>query len=317
MVGAVATNPHEGSRSEYLAQYVFASFGTSVPVPHQEDTGVDLYCTLTEAIGQRSWPRAYFAVQVKSTMDSWRLDGAESVRWLVEHPLPLFLCVVDKRSARIRVYHTSPRFYVWSMPPLPDHLELVPTAESEGVCTQWEGNNKFSLSAPILDASVQDLLQDEFYEKAREVLQFWIEIDMANINRLKAGIHSFEMPAKYTVNGKGHGGRVQQWITRAPSLETAMINIKDLAGYLAAQLHQRGDLAGATRCALLLRHFSMDDTSGPLHSLHQAINTLVKRGEQNYLFRGVDALNTMIDEALTKRPPDAQRSVDPHGPKGK
>ncbi len=63
MVGAVATNPHEGSRAEYLAQYIFASFGTSVPVPHQEDTGVDLYCTLTEAIGHRSWPRAYFAVQ--------------------------------------------------------------------------------------------------------------------------------------------------------------------------------------------------------------------------------------------------------------
>ncbi len=68
-------------------------------------------------------------------------------------------------------------------------------------------------------------------------LQFWIEIDMANIHRLKAGIHAFEMPAKYTVNGKGHGGRVQQWITRAPSLEIAMINIKDLADYLTAQLH--------------------------------------------------------------------------------
>ena len=40
MVGAIAANLHEGSRSEYLAQYVFASFGTAVPVPHQEDTGI-------------------------------------------------------------------------------------------------------------------------------------------------------------------------------------------------------------------------------------------------------------------------------------
>jgi hypothetical protein len=112
MVAAMATNLHEGSRSEYLAQYIFASFGTSVPVPHQEDTGVDLYCTLTERIGLRAWPRAYSAVQVKSSMDSWVLHGAESVRWLVEHPLPLFLCVVDKSVAHIRVYHTSPRFYI-------------------------------------------------------------------------------------------------------------------------------------------------------------------------------------------------------------
>jgi len=312
MVGALATNLHEGTRSEYLAQYIFASFGTSVPVPHQEDTGVDLYCTLTEAIGSRSWPRAYFAVQVKSTMDSWRLDGAESVRWLVEHPLPLFLCVVDKRLASIRVYHTSPRFYVWSMPPLPDRLELVPTADSEGECTQWEGSNKFSLGAPILDASVQDLLQDEFHKKARELLQFWIEVDVANLDRRKAGIHSFEMPAKYRANGKAYGGKVIQGNRRVDNLEAAMIHIKELAAYLAGQLHQRGDLAGATRCALLLRHFFKDDTSGATHDyfLHQAINTLVKGGEQNYLFRGVDALNTMIDEALCL--PD---TVDLRGPK--
>ena len=99
MVGAIAPNLHEGSRSEYLAQYVFASFGTAVSVPHQEDSGIDLYCTLTERVGSRAWPRAYFSVQVKSTMDPWILDGKDSVQWLAEHPLPFFLCVVDKSSA--------------------------------------------------------------------------------------------------------------------------------------------------------------------------------------------------------------------------
>lgn len=118
MVGAIAANLHEGSRSEYLAQYVFASFGTVVSVPHQEDSGIDLYCTLTERVGSRAWPSAYFSVQVKSTINSWVLDSKDSVQWLVEHPLPLFLCIVDKPSARLRLYHTSPRFYVWSLPPL-------------------------------------------------------------------------------------------------------------------------------------------------------------------------------------------------------
>jgi hypothetical protein len=78
MVGAIPANPHEGSRSEYLAQYVFASFGTVVPVPPHEDSGIDLYCTLTERLGQRAWPKAYFAVQVKSTMDPWIIDSADS-----------------------------------------------------------------------------------------------------------------------------------------------------------------------------------------------------------------------------------------------
>jgi hypothetical protein len=53
-VGSLATNPHEGRRSEYLAQHVLSSFGTAIPIPHQEDTGLD--CTLLERIGRRSPP---------------------------------------------------------------------------------------------------------------------------------------------------------------------------------------------------------------------------------------------------------------------
>jgi hypothetical protein len=48
MTGSLSANLHEGSRSEYLAQFVFSSFGTAVPIPHQEDTGLDIYCTLLE-----------------------------------------------------------------------------------------------------------------------------------------------------------------------------------------------------------------------------------------------------------------------------
>lgn len=63
--GSQSANFHEGTRSEYLAHYVFSSFGTSVPVPHPEDTGIDLHCSLTETIGQRIWPVEYYMVQVK------------------------------------------------------------------------------------------------------------------------------------------------------------------------------------------------------------------------------------------------------------
>ena len=137
MPGAVAANLHEGSRSEYLANYAFASFGTAIAVPHQEDSGIDLYCTLAERIGQRLWPRSHYTVQVKSTAAPWVFDGDEAVRWLVEHPLPLFLCVVDKSSLRLRVYHTAPRFYVWCLPPLPKRIELVPGEETEGHPVKW------------------------------------------------------------------------------------------------------------------------------------------------------------------------------------
>lgn len=299
MVGAIAPNLHEGSRSEYLAQYVFASFGTAVSVPHQEDSGIDLYCTLTERVGRRAWPRAYFSVQVKSTMDSWVLDGKDSVQWLVEHPLPFFLCVVDKPSARLRLYHTCPRFYAWSLPPLPDRLELVPTTGRDGKCTQWEGGRAFSLSAPILDVSVQELLDDEFHRQAREVLRFWIDVEVANLARIAVGIQSFQMPYEYRTNATESRGWVTQGITRAPDLGITMQHMKECVAYLSCQLHRNGDLAGAARCALLLRHFFKDDSSGGTHDpfLHGTINAIVGGGE-DYLFSGVDSLNVLLDEKL-------------------
>src|SRR5579859_4054878 len=46
MTGALAANFYQGSRSEYLAQFIFSTFGTSLLVPRQEDYGLDLFCAL-------------------------------------------------------------------------------------------------------------------------------------------------------------------------------------------------------------------------------------------------------------------------------
>src|SRR6266436_3960727 len=162
MTGSIATNLHEGSRSEYLAQYVFSSFGTAVPVPHQEDTGLDIYCTLLEREGRRAWPRAYYAVQVKSNMEPWIFDGAESVRWIIEHPLPIFLCVVLKADARLLVYHTTPRFAAWASPTHPDRLVLVPGMKTEAHTVGWGEGNTFTLDAPILNFTVAEILEGDF-----------------------------------------------------------------------------------------------------------------------------------------------------------
>ncbi len=68
MMGSVAANFHEGSRSETIADYLLSSWGTVTPVRRQDDHGLDLYCTLTERIGQRALVTDYYSVQVKSTL---------------------------------------------------------------------------------------------------------------------------------------------------------------------------------------------------------------------------------------------------------
>ena len=164
---------HEGSRSEYLAHYAFSSFGTCIAIPHQEDTGIDLNCTLTKRVGKRIWPQVYYSVQVKSSDDPWVLDGKESVSWFIQHPSPLFYCVVTKKEARLRVYQTSPRFHAYAHPPLPARLELIPGNDTVGTPTQWDRETAtFQLSAPILDFTVAQMGEDGFAENAQDVLNF-------------------------------------------------------------------------------------------------------------------------------------------------
>src|SRR6266571_4269860 len=107
MSGAIAANLHEGSRSEILADYLFSGWGTVTPVRRPDDYGLDLHCTLTERVGQRLRVASYFSVQVKSTDDlfTWTFNDAESVKWLIEYPTPLFLCTVSKKKGLVLVYH--------------------------------------------------------------------------------------------------------------------------------------------------------------------------------------------------------------------
>ena len=151
MPGAVAANLHEGSRSEYLAQYVFSCWGTAIAIPHQEDSGLDLFCSLVERKGRLAWAKSPYTVQVKSTMDPWDFTGEDQINWLIKHPLPLFLCVVDKSSARLRVYQTTPRFQVWACGSLPQRLSLTPSTDADGDCLRWKwkmGDTSFSLAPP-------------------------------------------------------------------------------------------------------------------------------------------------------------------------
>src|SRR5215472_8586752 len=70
VTGATAAGFHEGSRSEILADYLFSAWGTVTPARRQSDYGLDLYCTLTERVGQRGRVKEYYSVQVKSGDDA-------------------------------------------------------------------------------------------------------------------------------------------------------------------------------------------------------------------------------------------------------
>lgn len=303
-VGALAANLHEGSRSEYFAQYIFASFGTAISVPHQEDTGVDLYCTMTERVGALAWPRYHFTVQVKSTFSPWSFASRESVRWLIEHPLPLFFCIVDKGSARLRVYHTFPRFLAWATGDLPNSLVLKPEDHHNGEATQWSEGTSFSLGAPIIDRTISDLLDDNVWKEVRAVLDSWLRAEQENLARFAMRMPLFVMPYKYTTNIAGStGGEVFQGSSLPHRVDEVRGSLGQLLQWLSHAYHYQNDLPGMARVALMLRYLYPEyqrgtpDAGFANHAVNQAV------GAQSYVFDGVDQIAEALDAFLTASAP--------------
>lgn len=180
--------------------------------PQQADHGLDLHCTLMEQVGKRliaKWP---YTIQVKSEMKPVVFDGKDAVRWVIEHPLPLFLCIVNKASARLSVYHTLARFHAWSLGEWPDRLAMIPAPAipgQEGRCISWPGSYDLSLDQPILDFSVNEMLDEVFWKNAREVFERWIEVENDNLTRVRTRLFSCRVPDPYKTNewslrGLGH-----------------------------------------------------------------------------------------------------------------
>jgi hypothetical protein len=194
-VGSQAANFHEGTRSEYLAHFVFSSFGTCVPVPHPEDTGLDLHCTLTEREGQRMWPIAYYSMQVKSAEEPWTFRDTKSIRWLVDYPMPLFFCIVSKKDLSFAVYQTSGRFSLWPSGWMPETIRLVPGGDGTDKMLVWSAmDDSLNLGSPILRFSFHDTLDSTGHENIKRILQFWIDVDRENLFRKHAGMKACELP---------------------------------------------------------------------------------------------------------------------------
>jgi hypothetical protein len=238
----------------------------------------------------------------------------ESVRWIIEHPLPIFLCVVQKPEAVIRVYHTSPRFAAWSLPIRHwSRLELIPGTEMKGHTIEWSEGGIFKLGAPILDFTIQQVLDPDFRAQVKKVLKYWIDVDVENLFRIKSGMHFVWTPHEYETNTTkitGISGQGQHFLSKE-SLERAHNRLKELLGYVTTHHYRNKDMVSAAICAMALRHLSPKRYSGPYSpagylgpadphdsGLHRELNKFF--GLDLYLYQACDSLLKMVKDELAR-----------------
>ncbi len=256
MPGSYAGNLKEGSRSELLADYLFSQLGAVTPVRRQDDIGVDLYCTLSDRIGPLNVVRDYFVVQVKSGLDPWLFKDELSVKWLVEYPNPLFLACVDKKKGSVAVYHVMPRFHLWALGTLPKELSLQPEEYKDGTFVRWESGEFFSLSAPIIHATISDLTNDDTMDHLGAVLRHWVSIDRDNCDLIRQGLLRFRMPDSYRVNEIPARaiGELGYAMPEPKFLDRGIARLAESAECIGGQLFRLGDRSGALRALLLVYH---------------------------------------------------------------
>jgi hypothetical protein len=200
--GSIAPNFHEGTRSEYLAQYIFSSFGTSIPVPHPEDSGIDLHCTLGKRIGQRLHVENYYHVQIKSDHKDIIYEGKESVEWLLSHKYPLLICIIDKKNSHIEIFHTiSLSLCSFKNKLLSITLNFGNSSNYFAVDTK-DFKATLSLGPPIIEFKLSQLECKNWVHNTKELLKLWIEMDQENLDVKSIGLNCFQILSKYETNKK-------------------------------------------------------------------------------------------------------------------
>ena len=145
MSGTRPRNPHIGDRAEYLGTFLLSWVAQAVPVPRQEDYGIDFRGGLLWDDGQRMVIGRSFSVQFKSNRNTlFEPVGAlttrhgkqewheEHVRWLLGRtpfpvdPTPLFFGHVDVPGTSVTLYSPAP---MWNARWLgfPTEIEFDPT----------------------------------------------------------------------------------------------------------------------------------------------------------------------------------------------
>jgi len=209
-------------------------------------------------------------VQVKSAPGDWVFGGPGSVRWILEYPAPLLFCAAEKKAARLTMYQLTARFQAALMPERPDSLTLVP---AEAVQTDpvhrprvgWDAAGRLHLGPPILQFTVDELLDDQKFGLFSSILEYWILNDLRNILRQQMGMRSASGPAYYATNEvppPSGFGTFSMAVVLPEIRERASRTAAEHLDWLGDVMRQSGDATGALLAALMVRHLVPGEDPG-------------------------------------------------------
>lgn len=225
MPGSLWYSFRQGDRSEYLALYILSALGIVVPVPRQEDIGVDFYCSLADLKGNRLTFHMPYLVQAKSRSvreisyggvsekNTWK---KEEIDWLFSQELPLLIGMVDKEQLKLDLYSTS---NIWAarykqgncgqvvlFPDRVDNHQQVAMPSKKSPATSWPAEIgdgfvwEVPLGPPVVSISIDDVEDEASLVKFRGVLSQALDLDQTNITYRRLNAHHSRWLRRFTTN---------------------------------------------------------------------------------------------------------------------
>ena len=238
----------QGDRSEYLAQFILSALGLAVPVPRQEDVGIDFYCTLGHEDGKVTRFYEPYSVQVKSASEKAFVYGGATddgnsklheVAWLLNQQTPFFIAKVNRSAMRMDLFCTTTRWFAYHNPQMPYKLIFRPNTPAKDVdvhngkktplavvvsptveAVSWE----LPLGQPILSITGKQAEDPKFVASAREILRHYINVEVQNAVAAANRIHYFHWPLRIETNKtpQQHGMWVQWYTQPTPFTHTQL-----------------------------------------------------------------------------------------------
>jgi hypothetical protein len=139
----------------------------------------------------------------------------------------------------------------------------------------------------------------------------WIDVDLDNLRRVQNGVRNFKVPSPYRTNECEVRGWAIQGVGHAESEDLAqgVARLKDSLDWVTTQLFKHGDLPGAIRGMLLLRHLYWTDYHGPasLTMLAGELDEALGKGETRWVNQVIDELGCKMDDLLLKELHDSTK----------
>ena len=269
----------QGDRSEYLAIWALTRIAFVTPVPRQEDFGVvDFKCVLGKDVeylsGKRQirevHPKGTFSLQVKSSGTKKLNLNARQIEWISTNmDCPLFICVVDRKAAKIKLFSCV---NIWSALFLrmhPQKITLVlgkhgPSGEpyvhhpghSGHRAVDVEGTFDVFLGPPVIDIGIS-----EFEEQADlmfSILNMWIKLDRFNVALMRFGRAATVEFESWRANEVPRAAKWQRTFHRPVNQHGLLDKICPLLESLRLSYERFGPNERASKIASLLRSFEQD-----------------------------------------------------------